>query len=575
MKPFLKKLQNETHKISLSEAEKFSARQQLSSFMTAHSVRNDAGSRQTWQENIFQTLTFTRMMTNPKFAALAVVGALLVGGAGVSSAAERAIPGDALYPIKVYFNENLRGTLAVSAEKKAGWETKLLERRLQEAAALSAQGKLDAETERALAQDIEEQNAEAQASVASLEQNDDSTASEADARLEAILDAYASLLAILSQSNDNGQSVVVVVNASANAQSSIHVTPDSGNNDVDNEAALRARAEASLRQAEHTIDRVKRALERHTSSVQSAVAVYIEAASATLEDAQTAFDSGLYENAFVLATEAKQLALQAEALADVIARFGITLPSEETDTNVDATDTNAVDTDLDYTPPPPTDAPLVPGRTDPPDSAITPPVTGTYTRPTGPISDPKLDIELPVVNLLRRQAENRIASAEKAITEAAAALQISLKNQTEIDKNPLLGTAWQKYLEAKELLAAESYKKAMIEADVAIELANAAKASAKFSAAITPPQTSDSPTSNDVRNTNGAGVNVPSVGSIIPLNAGSGSAGNQSSGGNGSIDLNTGIVNNPPTSIDTSGGTFVNIGPVSKPSLDGAVKLIR
>ena len=58
--------------------------------------------------------------------------ALMFGGGGISYAAEGAVPGDALYPIKVSVNEEVRDLVAFSPEAKADWETRRLERRLAE-----------------------------------------------------------------------------------------------------------------------------------------------------------------------------------------------------------------------------------------------------------------------------------------------------------------------------------------------------------------------------------------------------------------------------------------------------------
>ena len=230
--------------------------------------------------------------------------------------------------------------------------------------------------------------------------------------------------------------------------------------DGENTTALRARAEASIRQAEATIERVTRHLGAFESDVQAAVAVYMNAANTTLIDAKTNFASEQYLNAMVFAHEANNTRLQAEALAEVVARFGVTLRQTRL---------------ISILSPPQSNDPLVPAREDPPDNRITPPATGTFTRPTGPINNPRLDIELPTINLLRRQAADRIALAEKTIVETAVILEIDLKNKTEIDSNELLATAIVKLNEAKELFAAEAYKKTIIEAGLAIELCETAK----------------------------------------------------------------------------------------------------
>src|SRR3989344_1739521 len=76
-----------------------------------------------------------------------ILAIALVFSGGVSLAANNAIPGDFLYPVKVSINEEVRGTLSLSTEAKAKWEARLAERRLEESAELEVKGKLNAETQ--------------------------------------------------------------------------------------------------------------------------------------------------------------------------------------------------------------------------------------------------------------------------------------------------------------------------------------------------------------------------------------------------------------------------------------------
>src|SRR3989344_5888723 len=48
--------------------------------------------------------------------------AVIFGGIGISFAAEHALPGDILYLVKVRVNEEARGLLAISDEKKVKWQ---------------------------------------------------------------------------------------------------------------------------------------------------------------------------------------------------------------------------------------------------------------------------------------------------------------------------------------------------------------------------------------------------------------------------------------------------------------------
>lgn len=80
---------------------------------------------------------------------------ILLGG-GASVAAEKAVPGDALYPVKVSVNEEVRSALSFSAEAKARFEARRAERRLEEAEKLSLEGRLNAETRAEIASRFEE-----------------------------------------------------------------------------------------------------------------------------------------------------------------------------------------------------------------------------------------------------------------------------------------------------------------------------------------------------------------------------------------------------------------------------------
>lgn len=69
--------------------------------------------------------------------------ALLLGGTSI--AAERAVPGNALYGVKININERVAGAFAISTEADADWHARAAERRLEEAEKLAAKGELTAE----------------------------------------------------------------------------------------------------------------------------------------------------------------------------------------------------------------------------------------------------------------------------------------------------------------------------------------------------------------------------------------------------------------------------------------------
>lgn len=85
--------------------------------------------------------TQTRLRTM-KATLLATV--LLLGG-GTTVAAQYAVPGDVLYPVKVGVNENVRGAFAVGANAEARLQADLLAERIEEAEKLAARGELRGE----------------------------------------------------------------------------------------------------------------------------------------------------------------------------------------------------------------------------------------------------------------------------------------------------------------------------------------------------------------------------------------------------------------------------------------------
>lgn len=128
--------------------------------------------------------------------ALSFVAVILIAGGGTSIAAEYALPGDPLYPIKVRFNEPLVGLLNAAPPLKAAWQVRVVERRLEEADKLALQGKLDQNTKAELAINFAESAGKAQQAITGLtSQGDAQEAVDVSARLEASLKGHAAILA--------------------------------------------------------------------------------------------------------------------------------------------------------------------------------------------------------------------------------------------------------------------------------------------------------------------------------------------------------------------------------------------
>ena len=126
-------------------------------------------------------------------AAVLVLG-LFASSAGVSFAAEHALPGDVLYAIKTRINEPIKGALALSASAKTQWATSVAGERIQEATTLAAQGRLDDATQGSLQKNFQEHAAIAENNIENEAKTSPQVGAEAATRFEAQLSEYQRVL---------------------------------------------------------------------------------------------------------------------------------------------------------------------------------------------------------------------------------------------------------------------------------------------------------------------------------------------------------------------------------------------
>jgi hypothetical protein len=152
-------------------------------------------------------------------APLAAVLAVFAG-TGTAFAARGALPGDALYAVKVSVNETVEVALATTPVAKAQVQAKLAQRRIEEAEALAAQGSLTSGTSEKLAASFET-HAQAAAELADdVAKSDPDTGASLKAALDSSLAAHGAILAALGQDNgvgDASEGIAVRVLARADA----------------------------------------------------------------------------------------------------------------------------------------------------------------------------------------------------------------------------------------------------------------------------------------------------------------------------------------------------------------------
>lgn len=133
---------------------------------------------------------------------LALLLVVALGGS-TAYAAQGALPGGILYPVKVYVNEGVAGALAVSDEAKLSYHASVAQTRLKEAEELASEGKLDATTSAQIEANLSQHIAQADTIAAKLEETDPAAGVEAAVNLDSSLSAHGSVLARLGDGSSD------------------------------------------------------------------------------------------------------------------------------------------------------------------------------------------------------------------------------------------------------------------------------------------------------------------------------------------------------------------------------------
>lgn len=194
MKKFSEQFKIRSESIKLRENERRELRQRLLAYMDYHPLPQSSGLSNNRNPLITSGSAFFKYLPKGhvwgKTAALASVFLLVF----VPVLAENALPGETLYPVKVRFNEELRGALASSPYQKIEWETERLERRVSEANLLADSGRLTPAVEAGVAVAIKQHSDAAKESIDSIRVNDESEAALAEIALTSALEVSAEML---------------------------------------------------------------------------------------------------------------------------------------------------------------------------------------------------------------------------------------------------------------------------------------------------------------------------------------------------------------------------------------------
>ncbi len=325
----LKQFISGADKISLTKEEKNSMRSALVSY-----IRSNPATNQVFFQHAVSTQPWFLTLFNSRLApvALSLLVLLSLGG-GVSLAAEKSLPGNVLYPLKIHVIEEGRAMFALTPKEKAIWASERMSLRLSEAAILVSRGELDADT----ADEIEN-NFELQAENFS-EQTDQledegliESVAELNSDLEAVLGMHVDILKTFAQksnsenNNESAGNLAVNVNAQKENKTFVRLHMEERISNSSQNIASQA-AERRLKEAERKIARLRSDFEE-LKSVLSAEAISkiefkLALADKAVADGKIKLESDAYGEAFILFGRAHRIVQETKLFMDANKEFEI------------------------------------------------------------------------------------------------------------------------------------------------------------------------------------------------------------------------------------------------------------
>lgn len=206
MKKFSQQLQKKaTSTVTLQAAERRELRERVVSYMEYHPLPATTQAKTPLRQPSSVIAEPFTMVAFPfhtifKYGTLAAVFVFIA----VPYLAQNTVPGDALYAVKVQFNEELRSTLTFDSVEKVEWETERLNRRLAEARLLANEGRLTEVVEAEVAAAVRTHTESAKREIAVLRTKDADEATIASIALDTTLEVQAAAL------KGNGETVALM-----------------------------------------------------------------------------------------------------------------------------------------------------------------------------------------------------------------------------------------------------------------------------------------------------------------------------------------------------------------------------
>lgn len=195
MKRFSEQLHKSSEAVTLTAAERDALRARVISYTEYHPFPARAVTSKPAAPAKRPVTEAFKVVTIPsplfmRWSAVAAVFLLVL----IPFLAERAVPGDSLFAVKVRFNEEVRSTLTFNQQDKVQWETERLNRRIAEARLLASKGELTEEVEAEVAASVREHTQYVKDEIEELRESDADSATLASIELTTTLEVQSASL---------------------------------------------------------------------------------------------------------------------------------------------------------------------------------------------------------------------------------------------------------------------------------------------------------------------------------------------------------------------------------------------
>ena len=193
MKRFSEQFHKTSQSVSLQASERELLRSRVVSYIEYHpfpQVATPAPKSARIRSESFKTIAFPSKYFASRWTAVAAMFLFAV----IPALAERSVPGESLYAVKVQFNEEVRSTLTFDQQEKVQWETERLNRRIADARLLASKGELTEEVEAEVAAAVREHTQAVKHEIDELRESDADSATLASIELTTTLELQSASL---------------------------------------------------------------------------------------------------------------------------------------------------------------------------------------------------------------------------------------------------------------------------------------------------------------------------------------------------------------------------------------------